>query len=33
MLRELAATEITAISVREPTLEEVFVDYYGTVIR
>ena len=33
MLRELAATEITAISVREPTLEEVFVDYYGSVIR
>jgi ABC-2 type transport system ATP-binding protein len=31
MLRELATTEITAIAVREPTLEEVFLDFYGDI--
>jgi ABC-2 type transport system ATP-binding protein len=31
MLRELATTDVTAIQVREPTLEEVFVDFYGGV--
>jgi ABC-2 type transport system ATP-binding protein len=33
MLRELATTEITAIAVREPTLEEVFMDFYGGTLR
>jgi ABC-2 type transport system ATP-binding protein len=28
-LRALAATEITALTMREPTLEEIFLDYYG----
>lgn len=28
-LRALAASEVTAISMREPTLEEIFLDYYG----
>jgi ABC-2 type transport system ATP-binding protein len=28
-LRALAAAEVTAIAVREPTLEEIFLDYYG----
>jgi ABC-2 type transport system ATP-binding protein len=28
MLRELASTDIVAISVREPTLEEIFLDLY-----
>jgi ABC-2 type transport system ATP-binding protein len=33
MLRELATAKVTAIAVREPTLEEVFVDFYGPVNR
>ncbi len=28
-LRALAATDVTALSIREPTLEEIFGDYYG----
>lgn len=28
-LRVLAAAEVTAIAMREPTLEEIFLDYYG----
>ncbi|MEU4243613.1 ABC transporter ATP-binding protein [Actinoplanes sp. NPDC026619] len=28
-LRALAAAEVTAVSVREPSLEEIFLDYYG----
>ena len=30
-LRALAAAEITALAIREPTLEEIFLDYYGDV--
>ena len=30
-LRALAAAEVTALTIREPTLEEIFLDYYGTV--
>jgi ABC-2 type transport system ATP-binding protein len=33
MLRELASAEVTAISVREPTLEEIFVDFYSGAAR
>jgi ABC-2 type transport system ATP-binding protein len=29
VLRALAAVEVTALSVREPSLEEIFLDYYG----
>lgn len=29
-LRALAAAEVTALSMREPSLEEIFLDYYGT---
>ncbi|GGN74927.1 ABC transporter ATP-binding protein [Actinoplanes lobatus] len=29
-LRALADADITALSVREPSLEEIFLDYYGT---
>ena len=29
-LRALAAAEVTALAVREPSLEEMFLDYYGT---
>ncbi|SNY25701.1 ABC transporter ATP-binding protein [Paractinoplanes atraurantiacus] len=29
-LRSLAAAGVTALAVREPSLEEVFLDYYGT---
>ena len=32
-LRALAAAEITALAMREPTLEEIFLDYYGEVSR
>ena len=32
-LRALAAADITALAMREPTLEEVFLDYYGEVSR
>ncbi|MET8260163.1 ABC transporter ATP-binding protein [Micromonospora sp. NPDC005205] len=28
-LRALAAAEVTALAVREPNLEEIFLDYYG----
>ena len=28
-LRALAAADITALTMREPTLEEIFLDYYG----
>lgn len=28
-LRALAATQVTALSMREPSLEEIFLDYYG----
>jgi ABC-2 type transport system ATP-binding protein len=28
-LLALATADITAIAVREPTLEEIFLDYYG----
>jgi len=28
-LRAVAAADVTAISMREPTLEEIFLDYYG----
>lgn len=28
-LRALAGSEVTAIEMREPTLEEIFLDYYG----
>jgi ABC-2 type transport system ATP-binding protein len=28
-LRALAAVEVTALAVREPSLEEIFLDYYG----
>ena len=29
-LRALAATEVTSLTMREPSLEEIFLDYYGT---
>ncbi|GIF12828.1 ABC transporter ATP-binding protein [Actinoplanes teichomyceticus] len=29
-LRALAAAEVTGLSMREPSLEEIFLDYYGT---
>jgi ABC-2 type transport system ATP-binding protein len=29
-LQALAAAQVTALSVREPSLEEIFLDYYGT---
>ncbi|MCA2219053.1 ABC transporter ATP-binding protein [Jidongwangia harbinensis] len=29
-LRALAAVEVTALTMREPSLEEIFLDYYGT---
>jgi ABC-2 type transport system ATP-binding protein len=29
-LRALAAAQVTALSMREPSLEEIFLDYYGT---
>ncbi|MDO3705072.1 ABC transporter ATP-binding protein [Micromonospora sp. C28SCA-DRY-2] len=32
-LRALAAAEITALTVREPGLEEIFLDYYGEADR
>jgi len=31
-LRALAATDVTALAVREPSLEEIFLDYYGTQV-
>jgi ABC-2 type transport system ATP-binding protein len=32
-LRALAAAEVTALAMREPTLEEIFLDYYGEASR
>ncbi|SBT67260.1 ABC-2 type transport system ATP-binding protein [Micromonospora sediminicola] len=32
-LRVLAAAEVTALAVREPSLEEIFLDYYGQAAR
>jgi ABC-2 type transport system ATP-binding protein len=32
-LRALAAADITALAMHEPTLEEIFLDYYGEVAR
>jgi ABC-2 type transport system ATP-binding protein len=32
-LRALAATEVMALAMREPTLEEIFLDYYGEPAR
>jgi ABC-2 type transport system ATP-binding protein len=29
-LRAIAAAEVTGIRVREPTLEEIFLEYYGS---
>ncbi|MFK3978789.1 ATP-binding cassette domain-containing protein [Micromonospora sp. NPDC050397] len=30
VLRALAAAQVTALTMREPSLEEIFLDYYGT---
>ncbi|MFV2114494.1 ATP-binding cassette domain-containing protein [Micromonospora sp. LOL_025] len=32
-LRALAAADVTALTVREPSLEEIFLDYYGETAR
>lgn len=32
-LRALAGSDVTAIEIREPTLEEIFLDYYGETAR
>jgi ABC-2 type transport system ATP-binding protein len=32
-LRALAAADVTALAMREPTLEEIFLDYYGEAVR
>jgi ABC-2 type transport system ATP-binding protein len=32
-LRALALAEVTALAMREPTLEEIFLDYYGETVR
>lgn len=32
-LRALASADITALAMREPTLEEIFLDYYGETAR
>lgn len=32
-LRALTSADITALAMREPTLEEIFLDYYGEVAR
>ena len=32
-LRALAAADVTALAMREPTLEEIFLDYYGEAAR
>jgi ABC-2 type transport system ATP-binding protein len=32
-LRALAAAEVTTLTMREPTLEEIFLDYYGETSR
>jgi ABC-2 type transport system ATP-binding protein len=33
VLRALAAAEVTSLAVREPSLEEIFLDYYGEASR
>ncbi len=33
VLRALGAADVTALQVREPTLEEIFLDYYGEASR
>jgi ABC-2 type transport system ATP-binding protein len=32
-LRTLAAADVTAVTIREPSLEEMFLDYYGEASR
>jgi ABC-2 type transport system ATP-binding protein len=32
-LRALAQADVTALAMREPTLEEIFLDYYGETVR
>ena len=32
-LRALATADVTALAMREPTLEEIFLDYYGEAAR
>lgn len=32
-LRALASADVTAVTMREPTLEEIFLDYYGDAAR
>jgi ABC-2 type transport system ATP-binding protein len=32
-LRTLAAADVTALTIREPSLEEMFLDYYGEASR
>jgi ABC-2 type transport system ATP-binding protein len=32
-LRALASAEVSALAMREPTLEEIFLDYYGETVR
>ena len=32
-LRALALADVTALAMREPTLEEIFLDYYGETVR
>ena len=32
-LRALAQADVTALAMREPTLEEIFLDYYGESVR
>ena len=32
-LRALAAAEVTTLVMHEPTLEEIFLDYYGEAAR
>ncbi|CNL27301.1 ABC transporter-like protein [Mycobacterium tuberculosis] len=32
-LQALAAADITALTMHEPTLEEIFLDYYGKADR
>jgi len=33
VLRRLAAADVTALAIREPSLEEIFLDYYGETWR
>ena len=32
-LRALATADVTALAMHEPTLEEIFLDYYGEAAR